>query len=137
MGGEGLRLWRAILRRFGSVSGEQPSQDDPPVSDGSCELWSAELNALLDRHGIAWANVYVARVGSIDVWIANWPYAFGSRYVQADQRLPDFLRPERPPPNMETRLRLRAIVSAWFAENSPTPARQGDEDNRGEPKQCH
>ena len=64
--------------------------------------WDATLNEALDR-GVDSIGYCVAKVGGIDVWIENWPYAYGSHYRAFDSL-------DRPLPTIKTRLRLRAAI---------------------------
>lgn len=64
--------------------------------------WDATLNAALDR-GVDSIGYCVANVGGIDVWIENWPYAYGSYYR-------GFGSLDRPLPTIKTRLRLKAAI---------------------------
>lgn len=40
--------------------------------------WDKALNAALDEHGVTYADRHHARIGGFYVWVANWPYAYGS-----------------------------------------------------------
>lgn len=42
-----------------------------PYSDG----WDKRLNELLDGHEFEAVNEYSARIGGVELWIANHPYA--------------------------------------------------------------
>lgn len=59
------------------------------------------LNALLDEYGVSAADEYTAKIGPIEVWIANYPYSYGKSYVPEAYVLP----------TTKTRRRLRKMVN--------------------------
>lgn len=63
--------------------------------------WDSILNDLLDKHTPEKRNLTVF-IGGIEVWVGNWPYAYGSPYHRG---VKDVL------PTVETRKRLRALVA--------------------------
>lgn len=63
--------------------------------------WDAVLNTLLDRHDPVWVYKTV-RLGNVEVWASNYPYAFGTCYEPKIDRLP----------SVRTRKRLKAAVDA-------------------------
>lgn len=70
----------------------------------TCRNWDALLNEALD-HGITSLGPHTADIGGVKVWVANWPYAYGSPYrgFGSGDRLP----------TVRTRQRLRAAVHAY------------------------
>jgi hypothetical protein len=59
--------------------------------------WDAILNDLLDKHEPMGESLTV-KVGKVEVWVGNWPYAYGSPY---GMNVKDVL------PSVRTRKRLR------------------------------
>lgn len=62
--------------------------------------WDAILNDLLDKHDPIRGYMTVT-IGKVEVWVSNWPYAYGSPYGSG---LLDVL------PSVATRKRLRSMV---------------------------
>ena len=70
--------------------------------------WDRQLNDLLDKHQpVLDFTGYVCTLGEIDVWVSNWPYAYGSRWlgIVGDH-------PTKALPTVKTRLRLREAIHA-------------------------
>lgn len=63
--------------------------------------WDAILNDLMDKHEIQ-RGYCAVKLGKVEVWASNWPYAYGSPYLAG--RVKDVL------PTVATRKRLRALV---------------------------
>lgn len=79
--------------------------------------WDAELNALLDEHGIERCRRCVATIGGVEVWIANWPYAFGAKHGPTPD-IPEVVEKwHEPLPSMSTRRRLRDVVRAYYGKS--------------------
>lgn len=70
--------------------------------------WDAILNQLLDKHEpkVSHLTVYL---GKVEVWIGNWPYAYGAPYHNGLREMV---------PTVATRKRLKSII--------------GDDDNLAE-----
>jgi hypothetical protein len=64
--------------------------------------WDAMLNRLLDEHSPV-KGYCTARLGPVDVWASNWPYAYGSAWRPVER---DGL------PMVRTRRRLRKMLEA-------------------------
>lgn len=62
--------------------------------------WDEALNALMDKYPIQMESEYRAIFGKTEVWIANYPYAFGSLYGPNKTYLP----------SVKTRMRLRNLI---------------------------
>lgn len=63
--------------------------------------WDATLNRLLDEHpAIKPAGNYTVLVGGVEVWAANYPYAYGRPYTPKMDALP----------SVATRKRLHSLV---------------------------
>jgi len=65
--------------------------------------WDAILNYLLDNHKVIMTPHGTAKVGPLEVWVRNWPYAYGTPYVNGSS---DFM------PTVRTRKRLRSLIPA-------------------------
>jgi hypothetical protein len=64
-------------------------------------LWDELLNKALDQHGATRSSSYTAKVGSMEVWIGNWPFAYGSPHRPHEAEMM---------PSVKTRRRLRAML---------------------------
>lgn len=42
------------------------------------QIWDATLNSLLDNHDVKIINRHYVKIGGVSVWVANYPYAYGS-----------------------------------------------------------
>ena len=73
----------------------------------TCREWDAILNEQLDKHGAFRVDKFTARVGSLEVWVENWPYSYGYCYDPYTKLLPKY----------STRRRLRKMVG--FYPNDP------------------
>lgn len=96
------------------VAGDESTGGEPVV----CEKWTRELNHLLDRHEILRCDEYTARIGGVDVWIANWPHSFGDQCLDRRPDIPDICQPPYRIPDMPTRNRLRDAVVKWHDERA-------------------
>ena len=67
--------------------------------------WDEALNAALDEFGVTEVNRHDCRVGPFEVWLSNYPYAFGYNLTDPLEALPRVL----------TRLRLRREVRKYQA----------------------
>ena len=65
--------------------------------------WDAALNGALDRHEPV-MGFCTAKVGGFTVWVANWPYAYGSPTTKSGARDIPIL------PSVATRKRLRRAI---------------------------
>lgn len=65
--------------------------------------WDRALNDALDKYGATLIDAYTCRVGGCEVWIGNWPHAYGYSW---SPKSCNFL------PKVSTRMRLRRIVGA-------------------------
>ena len=64
--------------------------------------WDDKLNDLLDKNTVLISRTgYSANIGGVEVWIKNYPYAYGSPYGRWEM---DVL------PSISTRKRLRKAV---------------------------
>lgn len=63
----------------------------------TCEFWDCKLNKLLDENELVVDGLYRGTLGGVDVWLGNFPYAYGTTY------------PNGTLPTVKTRLRLRKI----------------------------
>ncbi|UIS25295.1 hypothetical protein [Erythrobacter phage vB_EliS-L02] len=64
--------------------------------------WDATLNSYLDRHEPKLDSTgHTTRIGPVEVWVRNWPYAFGSPYSPVHHNVL---------PSVSTRKRLRRVV---------------------------
>lgn len=79
------------------------------LSEGKmCKKWDAELNALLDYHeetnGAETRNEanYILHIKGVEVWIKNYPFAYGHQWLPLDS---NSVLPRR-----TTRIRLRKIA---------------------------
>lgn len=43
-------------------------------------VWDAALNKAIDAFGVKKVDSYTCMVGPFEVWISNWPYAYGNQY---------------------------------------------------------
>lgn len=66
------------------------------------DQWDEVLNIALDRFGITGLDTHTVNVGPFEVWVANWPSAFGYNR----NAYPEVL------PRVATRIRLRDMVLA-------------------------
>jgi hypothetical protein len=73
-------------------------------NQGTDRCWDKVLNVLLDTHPVSGVGAHTIRLGPATVWVANWPYAYGSAYGGAF--------PCCGLPKVGTRKRLRAAVEA-------------------------
>jgi len=79
--------------------------------------WDAMLNDLMDRHDPTEREKYTIKFGSINIWIENWPYAYGRPYNgfrQGGNPTVDVV------PTVKTRLRLRAFVDGIPIKGHPS-----------------
>lgn len=68
--------------------------------------WDRILNDLLDMHDLKRVGSCTVKIGPIVVWIANYPYAFGSPRVPMQLCLP----------RVRTRRRLKKLVNRMLAK---------------------
>ena len=81
----------------------------------TCRQWDAILNKALDEFGVTDVDRHHCRVGPLQVWIANWPYSYGTAYG-ADC-------PYTGLPTVATRKRLRReITKTLLAEVESWPS---------------
>ena len=71
----------------------------------SSDAWDEALNAALDAFGVTEVDKHDCRVGPFEVWLSNYPYAFGY----------DCEDPLEAMPRVLTRLRLRREVRKYQA----------------------
>ena len=65
--------------------------------------WDQALNMLLNKHEPEVGNgPHTVTIGGVEVWIGNWPYAYGKAYGKHSSGLPTVV----------TRKRLRKAVDA-------------------------
>lgn len=62
-------------------------------------VWDAALDKAIDAFGVKKVDSHTCMVGPFEVWIANWPYAYGNQYG-----VNDYL------PMAKTRRKLRRAV---------------------------
>lgn len=62
--------------------------------------WDALLNELLDAELPIVKSYYTVKIGAVDIWTGNYPYAFGQPYSPSVRVLP----------STATRKRLRAAI---------------------------
>ena len=65
--------------------------------------WDYALNKALDKQGITEVGAHTCRVGPFEVWISNYPYAFGYNRNDALEQLP----------LCRTRIRLRKAIMRY------------------------
>lgn len=63
--------------------------------------WDKILNELLDEHGVKGLDSHTAKVGHLEVWVSNYPYAYGSPYYPTKV---DII------PSVKTRKRLKSML---------------------------
>lgn len=84
-----------------------------------CKKWDAELNALLDHHETTNGEYsrrddeYTFHINGVDVWVENYPYAYGRRWMTGAY----YPNASHAMPRRSTRLRLRKLVK----KHSATP----------------
>ncbi len=64
--------------------------------------WDDILNKAIDLHGVSHSDSHTAKIGPFTVWIANWPYGYGSQYAPREN---EYL------PSVATRHKLRKALS--------------------------
>jgi hypothetical protein len=64
--------------------------------------WDAALNAGLDKNPIFGDGLFIKKVGVFNVWIGNYPYAFGTRWLNGYDG--------SGLPSMKTRRRLKRLI---------------------------
>jgi len=64
--------------------------------------WDRELNDMLDNHSVVIKSNFVCEIDGVEIWIQNYPYAFGSPQALSHYR--------RVLPKIATRKRLLAAV---------------------------
>lgn len=69
-------------------------------NDATNRVWDAALNEALDVFGVSNVDRHTCQVGPFQVWIENWPYAYGNKHP-GDTGLP----------MVRTRRRLRRMVA--------------------------
>lgn len=69
-------------------------------------IWDAVLNRALD-HFEPRLGCFTCKIGPLNVWIGNWPYAYGYNHGRSEGL-----------PSVATRKRLRARISLAIAEQS-------------------
>lgn len=91
-----MTLRRLINLLFGKATQMRPY----------CAVWDEKLNSLIDTHEGSTLLVVrygaVLRIGDVDVWVANRPYAFGNLYQSGF--------PKRYP-SIKTLIRLDRLVT--------------------------
>lgn len=65
--------------------------------------WDRALNRALDTHLITQVGAHTCQVGPFEVWISNYPYAFGYNRADALEQLP----------RCRTRMRLRRAIMKY------------------------
>lgn len=76
-------------------------------NSATCPLWDKALNEALGRYPVENVTGYSCSVGPLKVWIANWPYAYGSDQNGSSEELL---------PKVATRKRLKKAVDAVYRE---------------------
>jgi len=69
--------------------------------------WDGHLNRLLDKGPVEIIDRYTASIAGVEVWIENWPYAYGRPYPMTGIM-----------PTVATRKRLRDAVLAAALANA-------------------
>lgn len=69
------------------------------------DVWDKHLNHLLDTVGVTSVGYFTCKIGDVEVWIENWPYAYGSLYGGGSGL-----------PKVKTRKRLREAVENFIYE---------------------
>jgi hypothetical protein len=69
-------------------------------NERTCYKWDKVLNDMLDSHGVTPRDKCTCMVGNTEIWVSNWPYAYGSIYGSSFQKLP----------KVGTRIRLREML---------------------------
>lgn len=64
-------------------------------------LYDDLLNKMLDKYDIEIVDTFTVKIEGIEIWVSNYPYAYGSNYGQSDKVLP---RPR-------TRVRIQHMVT--------------------------
>jgi hypothetical protein len=64
--------------------------------------WDKALNRALDL-GVSYVGAHTATVGPFEVWVSNYPYAFGYNTADALESVP----------RCSTRIRLRKAIEQW------------------------
>lgn len=70
-------------------------------NEPTCKEWDAILNEQIDKYEVEVLDKYTAKIGNLEVWISNYPYAFGSCNRPKYDKLP----------KVSTRRRLLKIVN--------------------------
>ena len=62
--------------------------------------WDAALNRLMDKYPVTLAGACTVYLGGVEVWVGNYPYAYGNPYSPQKDVLP----------SVATRKRLKSRV---------------------------
>ena len=72
--------------------------------ESTCYKWDARVNYLLDNYTPTSISSHVIVINNINIWIANYPYAYGSHWGGPSDVIP---RPK-------TRVRLKKVVDKYL-----------------------
>lgn len=72
-------------------------------------IWDAALNKALDEKGITKMGHMTCWIGNQQIWVSNWPYAYGHPYGSRERHVL---------PKYSTRLRLREAVAEFRRKNT-------------------
>lgn len=84
-----------------ALLGLKPRLSSPNDQKPYDECWDIALNAALDNFPIK-AGKHTAKIGPFEVWVCNYPYAYGNRCQTG--------YPESGLPSLKTRARLYRMI---------------------------